>query len=306
MAAELDDRVDSDADAIMGNIRAMELAITTTAGRSELTTADIVEIHRTLLEATRDAKWAGRIRDSQNWIGGNNYNPLGAEFIPPPEDFVRPLLADLAEFLDRRDVPATLQAAVAHAQFETIHPFADGNGRVGRCLIHVAFRRAELAPNYVPPVSPILATQGDDYIRGLTAFREGRIEEWCTYFAEVTIAATDAARELARRVRDLQDAWLERLRQPRKDSATRKLVDLLIGQPVVDVRAAAGLMGASEESARRALNQLEGAGILSQVTIGRRNRAWEAREVFDLLNSFERDLATPSGASRPVRAVPAP
>jgi Fic family protein len=302
-AAEIDDRVDITAEAILGNIRAMELAATKTSEQPTLSVDDIVEIHRTLLQSTTDARWAGQIRTSQNWIGGNNYNPRGAEFVPPPEDDVRPLLADLAEFLERRDLPTVLQAAVAHAQFETIHPFADGNGRVGRCLIHVAVRRA-LNPRLVPPISLILATDADRYVRGLTEYREGGLEGWCVYFADTTIAATAAARELGVRARELQSEWVERAGNPRRDCAARSLVGLLIGQPVVDVRVAARLLGASEESARRAVNQLERAGILSQLSVGKRNRAWEARDVFELLNSFERELATPPGSDHPARPAP--
>jgi Fic family protein len=284
----------------------MEHAVSVTSAREELSVEDVVEIHRTLLQATRDAHLAGWIRDRQNWIGGNNHNPRGAEFIPPPEDYVRPLLVDLAEFLDRQDLPATLQAALAHAQFETIHPFADGNGRVGRCLIHVAFRRADLAPHYVPPISLVLATEADEYVRGLTAFREGDIEGWSIYFAEKTVAATEAAADLAVRATGLRDDWIDRTGRPRRDSAAYQLIEALIGQPVIDVRTAAELTGASREAARRAVTQLEGAGILSQLSIGRRNRAWEAREVFELLNGFERELATPSDIDAPVRPAPTP
>lgn len=304
MALELNDRADSSAEAIMGNIRAMEAAVTTTWAKPQLSTADIVALHRTLLESTRDSRFAGWVRDRQNWIGGSNYNPRGAAFVPPPEDRVPRLLDDLAAFLDRRDLPPTLQAAIGHAQFETIHPFADGNGRVGRCLIHVVFRRAQLAPRYVPPISLVLATEADDYVRGLTTFREGDTEGWCSYFAVKTLEATRRARGLAARVRRQRDEWVERAGRPRRGSAALRLIEALAGQPVLDVRVAARLTGASEEAARRAVNQLVEAGILSQVTIGRRNRAWEAREVFELLNAFEQELATPEGHDAPVRAAP--
>jgi Fic family protein len=216
------------------------------------------------------------------------------------------LLDDLAVFLNRRDLPATLQAAIAHAQFETIHPFADGNGRVGRCVIHVVFRRAELAPRYVPPISLVLATEADDYVRGLTTFREGELEDWCGYFAVKTLEATRRARGLAERVRRQREGWIDRAGRPRLGSAARRLIEALSGQPVLDVRVAARLTGASDEAARRAVNQLAEAGILTQVTVGRRNRAWEAREVFDLLNAFESELATPEGAEGPVRVAPGP
>jgi Fic family protein len=293
----VDDRVDGSARAILNNIKAMEQAVNVTALLPQLVRADVVAIHRTLMEATIHAHIAGVVRTSQNWIGGNNYNPRGAEFIPPPENDVERLLDDLCSFLNRDDLPATLQAAVAHAQFETIHPFADGNGRVGRCLIHIVFRRAKLAPRYVPPVSLVLASQGDDYVRGLTAYRAERLEEWCLDFASTVLEATRDARRLAHDIDQLQRRWREQAGQPRRDSATARLIDALPGQPIVDVATAALATGASQEAARRAVNALEAAGVLKQVTVGRRNRAWESVGLFDLLDAFERDLAEPAGSA---------
>src|SRR6202023_1686779 len=104
---------------------------------------------------------AGKVRDRQNWIGGASSGPRDAEFIPPPPELVPELLDDLSRFMARDDLPPVAQAAVAHAQFETIHPFADGNGRVGRCLISVVFRRRGLGQRLIPPVSLVLAARRD-------------------------------------------------------------------------------------------------------------------------------------------------
>jgi Fic family protein len=134
---------DTSAESILANIAAMEHAITTTSTARQIAADSLVDVHRVLMEKTRDAYIAGAVRNTQNWIGGNNYNPYGAAFVPPPEGEVQRLLTDLAAFMNRRDLSPTLQAAIAHAQFETIHPFADGNGRTGRCLIHVIYRRAQ-------------------------------------------------------------------------------------------------------------------------------------------------------------------
>src|SRR5512139_89251 len=125
----------------------------------------------------------GRVREEQNWIGGRLGNPSDAAFVPPPEDLVLPLLEDLVAFMARDDLPAAPQAAVAHAQFETIHPFIDGNGRVGRALVHVVLRRRGLAPRYVPPVSLVLAADAKAYVAGLTAFRDDRPTDWIFLFA---------------------------------------------------------------------------------------------------------------------------
>lgn len=101
--------------------------------------------------------------------------------MPPPEDVLPAALEDLCDFMNRVDLPATLQAAIAHAQFETLHPFIDGNGRVGRTLIHLILRRRGVALRYVPPISLALAGRADLYVQGLTDFRVGQ-EEVCTFF----------------------------------------------------------------------------------------------------------------------------
>jgi Fic family protein len=162
---------DATADAVLGNIEAMAVAVEDVGGRTSFTLDDLLEIHRAVMRHTDRPEIGGVVRDSQNWIGGNDFNPCGAEYVPPPAEHVPALLDDLVEFSNTDDYPPLVQAALAHAQFETIHPFADGNGRAGRALIHVVLRRRGLAPRYVPPISLILATRSGEYIRGLTAYR---------------------------------------------------------------------------------------------------------------------------------------
>jgi len=102
---------------------------------------------------------SGQVRTTQNWIGGNDFNPCQAAFVPPPPEYLAGLLEDLCLFINRDDLPGTVQAGIVHAQFETIHPFADGNGRTGRALIHVVLKRRGLARHLVPPISLALATR---------------------------------------------------------------------------------------------------------------------------------------------------
>jgi Fic family protein len=228
---------------------------------------------------------------------------VGAEFIPPPPDEVRPLFDDLAKFMNRDDLPATLQAALVHAQFETIHPFADGNGRVGRCLIHVIFRRRGLASHHVPPVSLLMATDVDRYVKALTAFRDGDESDWTTYFAEMTSAASLAAEDFSRRLIELQADWKAKA-GVRRGSTADKVIEALPAQPVIDVKRASVVAGTSEEAARVALNLLEERGVLKQVTKRNWGRAWEAKGLWNLLDRFEQRLATPESQGRPVRPAP--
>ncbi|MDP3910918.1 MAG: Fic family protein, partial [Gemmatimonadales bacterium] len=156
---------------VLANIHAMELALHEAAAAQPFTARRIAEIHRRLMEhAPNGARVAGTVRTTQNWIGGNDYNPCGADFVPPPPEAVPALLDDLSVAINADVLPPVLQAALVHAQFETIHPFADGNGRTGRALIHVVFKRRGLAPSYVPPISVVLAAAKDRYIAGLQSF----------------------------------------------------------------------------------------------------------------------------------------
>lgn len=296
---------DTIAESILGNIAAMEHAITVTSAIAELTPAAIVDVHRVLMEQTRDSHIAGVVRRSQNWIGGNNYNPWGATFVPPPVTEVERLLTDLAAFVNRGDLSPTLQAAIAHAQFETIHPFPDGNGRTGRCLIHVVYRRAALAPRFVPPVSLVLATNSDGYIHGLTSYRAGNLEDWCLDFALTVIKACRAARDLAQELDELERHWLAQAGNPRRNSTAHKLIQALPAQPVLRLSHAMALTGAGNSAAHKALNDLYAAGVLKQVTVGRRNRAWEAVGLLGLVDQFEHRLATPEfDRGKPVRPAP--
>jgi Fic family protein len=297
---------DLTAESVLGNIRAMDGAIELGRQAHRLTTDDIQAIHQQLMASTRDAGQGGIIRGVQNWIGGHSDGPRDAEFVPPPPEQVPALLDDLCEFANRDDIPAVVQAAIVHAQFETIHPFADGNGRVGRCLIHVVLRRRQLTRRYVPPVSLVLAGNAKAYVAGLTDYRNGRISQWCGLFASATRTASQGAQGFAGGIHRLQERWIEQSGAPRTDSAAMKLIQRLPAHPIVDVKTVEELCQCSNQAARLAVLQLEKADVLRRLNVGKRNRAWEAGDLFELLNEFERDLATPPGAGGPGRPVPAP
>jgi Fic family protein len=197
-----------------------------------------------------------------------------------------------------------MQAAVAHAQFETIHPFADGNGRVGRCLVQVVLRRRGVASSFVPPVSLILASDAHAYVRGLTDFRGGHVADWCALFAQATRTAAAEAGRFAEAIEALKVRWGEAAGRPRRNSAARGLLDLLPSQPILDVGTAQRLLGRSNQAARLAMLQLARAGVVKPITTGRRNRAWEAVGLFDLLNAFELELASRRARRRPKVTAP--
>src|SRR5438309_1596222 len=296
---------DVTAEEVLGNIDAMASAIDLIDSVRSIESDHLLEVHRKLSSGTRREAQGGVIRNLQNWIGGGDYNPCDADYVPPPPDRVLNLLEDLCEFCNHDDLPAVAQAAIAHAQFETIHPFADGNGRTGRALIHMVLRRRGLIPNVLPPVSLVLATLSREYVKRLmgTRYVGAATEEtarkgwndWLAFFAAATSRAVNDARLFETRIGTLKSRWRERLRRVRRGSATDLLVEVLPGAPVITARSAAKLIGRSFPAANEAIGDLVGAGVLRQVKVGRRNRAFEAADVVDAFNELERQLASPEG-----------
>lgn len=310
-------RRDVTATEVLNNIEAMHWAVETLTERPQLAVDDILAVHERLLTGTSLERYAGRRREVQNWIGGSSFNPCSAAFVPPPPELVLDLLEDLCVFCNGEMLPAVAQAAVAHAQFETIHPFIDGNGRTGRALVHVILRRRGLAPRLVPPVSLVLATWSADYVDGLTRTRyrgDPDREEavagtnaWISLFAGACRRAVSDAEAYEERVRALQAEWRRRLKRVRKNSATELLLLALPGAPILTVLSAASLVGRSVQAVNEAIPRLVDAGVLKQTTVGQRNRAFEATELIESFTALERQLASPEAdtlTSPPARRVP--
>jgi Fic family protein len=318
LAHELGERsADVTAEEVLGNIDAMNGAISDIGPGDQITVETLLGFHRRLMVSPRDQPHAGRLRERQNWIGGSAYNPCTAAFVPPPPGLVPDLLADLCAFCNTSSLPAVAQAALAHAQFETIHPFADGNGRTGRGLIHLVLRRRGLATRVLAPISLVLATWASDYTVGLTATRyhgpaTGKqahqgLNLWTGRFAGACIRAVADAALFEQRIQEIQDTWRARLGRVRSGSATDLLLLSLPGAPVLTAGGAAELTGRSFPQVNLAITRLTQAGILSQVTAGKRNRAFEAKDIISAFTDLERQLASPAGDTRhsePARTVP--
>ncbi|MEX0952669.1 MAG: Fic family protein [Nitriliruptoraceae bacterium] len=282
---------------VLANIDAMELAIDDAAVATPFGRDQIVAIHRLLLAAAPNARIAGRVRTEQNWIGGNDHNPCGADFVPPPPDLVEPLLADLCDAMENATIPPLVQAALVHAQFETIHPFGDGNGRTGRALVHVVLRRRGMAGTFVPPISVVFARDRDRYVEGLTAYRNGDVDGWVEHFATSARRAADLAASYLGQVADLTERWRSMLvaaANPRSDAAAWAIIDVLPGHPVITAAVAGVATGRARAAVHNALEQLAGAGVLVPVAGGLRNRSWEAAGLLDLITQLEDGEATPS------------
>lgn len=283
---------------ILANIDAMELAIDHATNAEIVSVENIVDIHQILMESARNPHVAGLIRTEQNWIGGNDYNPCGADFVPPPPEEVPRLLIDLCAAMNEDLLPPIVQAGLIHAQFETIHPFHDGNGRTGRALIHVVLRRRGLTPHYVPPISIVLAAKKESYIRGLSKFREGDTADWLTTFASAAAQSANLAGAYIGEVELLQRDWRAALMasaNPRVDAVAWKIIDFLPSYPFITVPIAVAASRRTKAVVGEAMAQLELAGVLIRASEGRGSRTWEAARLLDLLNDFDSGV-TPSTA----------
>jgi len=310
--------VDVTADEVLGNIDAMTWAVDTLSTADSVTVHGLLQVHERLLAPTRLREHAGKIRTVQNWIGGSIFNPCSAAFVPPPPEHVETLLDDLCDFVNDDSLPAVAQAAIAHAQFETIHPFVDGNGRTGRALIHVILRRRTVAGRILPPISLVLATWSRSYVEGLTESRyRGRatsaaahegINNWIGMFAAACGRAVNDATAFEEQVAHIQHEWRSVVGDVRQGSAVDMLIGALPGAPVVSVSSAADLIARSFQATNEAMTRLEAAGVVQQVNVGRRNRAFEAPAIIDAFTALERKLASPTGdthVSPPERPAPA-
>lgn len=279
--AELGDPTKHNAGIIVANTRAMQAAL---ALADDLDEHAILDMHEALIGPSHP-EWVGHWRDEQVWVGGSNYGPHGALFVPPRHDRVPEAMGDLVAFLRREDIPALVQATIAHAQFETIHPFPDGNGRTGRALIHSLLRARRLTRTVTVPVSAGLLTDTDAYFASLTAYREGNLTTIIELIAEASFRAVDNGRMLASDLSAIREGWSEQI-TVRRGAAAHRLADLLVRQPVVDSPLVQRELGVAATNANTAIDHLAEQGILTKVSGNYRNRKWAAPEVLATLDEF--------------------
>ena len=266
---------------VVNNVAAMRAAIDLSG---QLDLSSVLAIHEALLRESEPAI-AGRLRDQQVWVGGSSFGPHEATFVPPVHADVPGLLDDLFRFGGRSDLPALVQAAVAHAQFETIHPFVDGNGRTGRAVIHALLRRRELTRAVTVPVSAGLLSAVGDYFGALTTYRDGDPSPMVAVLATGALTAITDARQLVADLHEVRSRWADVVKA-RRDAATWRVADLLLRQPVVDAAAVSRELDVAPANALRPLQPLIDAGVLTEFTGAARNRLWQSAEVLSALDDF--------------------
>lgn len=222
---------------------------------------------------------AGKYREVQNWIGGSDYAPRGALHVPPPPENLPEYLEDLFAFANRDDLPPVVQAAIVHAQFESIHPFIDGNGRIGRTLIHAVLRRRRVARHLTVPVASGLVAHRDRYFEALSSYRAGDASVLVEMLARGIDVAVTESRQTATGLTLLRERWQDAAGGPRSGTTTFRLLDALTEEPIVNVPRVAERFGLSEAEARAEIDRLEAAGVLHRVRGSRRAPVWTAPDV---------------------------
>jgi Fic family protein len=283
--AEIGEGNRANAAVILGNVRTMQAALDL-AGR--LDDDAVLAMHRALM-AQQSQHPAGQWRDQQVWVGGSPLHPGDAQYVPPLAVDVPGLMADLVSFMDRDDLPPLAHAALAHAQFETIHPFTDGNGRTGRALLHSVLLHTGAIRRVTVPISAGLLAIRDDYFDALTAYRGGDVEPILRCVAEAARNGTHIGERLVGTLRAVRADWAEQL-SARAGSASWAMLDLLLRQPVVTARVVVRELGVSAPTAQSALQRLVDDGILLESTGHRRNRVYRAPAVLRALDGYAAGL----------------
>ena len=252
-----------------------------------LSVGSITAAHQLLMaDDPAERSYAGRWRDMQNWIGGSDHSPRGALYVPPPAELVTELMGDLITFARRTDLPAIAQAAIAHAQFESIHPFTDGNGRLGRALAAAVIRERGVARNLVIPIASALVARREHYFETLHHYRDGDAGPIVHAFARSAIVASQEAAITAERIAAMPAQWHELAGSPRAGSAPAIVLGSLPNTPIFTADEVEERLGLSQSTTYRAIDRLAAAGVIRPLTTRTRNQIWGTSDLLDELNDL--------------------
>jgi len=242
------------------------------------------ELHKKLMEGVRGQHATpGLFRKTQNWIGRPGSTLATASFIPPPPGEVEPCLAALEKFLHTSNLPPLVTIALAHCQFEAIHPFLDGNGRVGRLLITLYLIERRILPTPLLYLSAFFEASRRDYYEGLRGVSErGAWQDWLEYFLQGVARMSEDAMNRATRINDLLTEWRRKLAGHSTNTPLR-VVDLLAANPFLTITGAASQLKLAFTTAQRAIERLEQNDIVQQVSDAKRDRVYCAQTLLDIL-----------------------
>ena len=264
-------------------------------GQDPITLDDLLSIHSTLMNRTSKPEMGGHLRSGWVRVGGvlGGYPPPA--YVAPPAEAVPELMDDLLEYMNTTSHHPVIAAAVAHVQFESIHPFRDGNGRAGRALVQTILRKGGITRYTTPPISAVLSFDRDEYIAAFDAARfEGSaglpdqvnsLDQWVSLFCTTAEASCDYAEGLIDRINAVTRRW-EKMLKSRKNSAPRTIAEHLPEMPVFTVQGMADQLGIPLPTAYRATERLTAAGIVAPVRGKQRGRGlFEAIDILDVFKA---------------------
>ncbi|MGN0296508.1 MAG: Fic family protein [Parafannyhessea sp.] len=279
--AELDATTPRNSREIAGNVRAMREAIEL---KGEPSVEDVLRVHASLMSVAGES-FGGELRGEQVWIGGSAFGPQGAAFVPPSQERVPALLDDLMAFVRRDDLDPVVQTAVAHAQFESIHPFVDGNGRTGRALLHRWLRYHDVLRHATLPISSGLLHDVDSYMGALQSYHDGDVRPIVGELVDALEVALVLAQSATRQIDDIIERWRQQMGE-RRGSAIRMLPAVLVAQPVVSVAHVADHLQITPRAARDVIARACEYGMLTPMGNRRRGVFYQADELLDVLEQM--------------------
>jgi len=294
--AEIDEGDKANARTVVGNVHAMESALELA---QHVSIDSILSMHQSLMtQQVGMEDEAGKFRAELVWIGGSDTaGPRASIYVAPSHELIHDALEDLVEFISRTDLPAIVQAAIAHAQFETIHPFVDGNGRTGRALVHSILRNRRITKYTTAPISAGILRNTAAYFDALKAFRSGDAAPIVHTFINASIFAANTGKDLIDSLAAQLDGSATKLAGLRSSSAAWKILPLLISQPVVNARYLKDQLGLGDAAVQRALSLLTERGVLVEKSGRSRNRVWQHDGVLKILDEYAKSLQRTAGAA---------
>jgi Fic family protein len=282
-SAELGAKTGRNAGQIAANTRALEAAI----GLSEAISPSTIATMHHVLMADQPRHTPGEWREEAVWIGTRSDSPVKADFVAPAYERVPGLIEDLVAFASRTDVPPLVAVAVAHAQFETIHPFTDGNGRTGRALAQAMLRHRGVTRSVAVPVSAGLLADVEGYHSALTAYRSGKLDDIVQAFADASLRAVGNVRQLVAEIDVIRSEWESRL-HARPHSNAWRLLDILVRRPVLDSATAARELGVRQPNVYPPMRALTEAGIVQSKAEHDLGPFWRSDEILAAIDRFAR------------------
>lgn len=276
--AQISNSSNSESNVIKDNLEAMNDVLNS---NKEISLDLLIEINKKVLNDD-----SVKIRDKVNWIGSSNSLPQNAIYVPPHPELLQQYMDEFIKFTKRTDLHPLVHAALAHAYFEHIHPFEDGNGRVGRIIIQIILKNSYFLENMFMPISAGLVKNNNEYINALNNFKDGNYETIIELILNSALSVVPIVYDVLDQLIILKASWQDKLKA-RKDSYIWKILDELIIQPVINVNYIKNKYNINDQAVRNSIKTLIEANIIAPINANKRNVLYESSEVLKILDDFK-------------------